>query len=242
MIPTFTDHILVIILGLVLPFFSGVRGSEQLGNMHFNEYTRRRFYLSNSLVLWIITLIVMAIWYWNKRSFELMGFKYPEPGWIAILLTVLMGILYVADLMYSTLSDHELRKTQKQWESSVPFLPEKYRELPAYTLMCITAGVCEEILYRGFLVNYFIDPMKDGFPWMAGVFPSVLFSIAHFYQGYMAMFKIFLLSLLFGLIFIFSQSLLFVVIIHFLIDFTGGVLAISIRQKEQSGKQEKQCP
>jgi membrane protease YdiL (CAAX protease family) len=108
--------------------------------------------------------------------------------------------------------------------------------------MCITAGVCEEILYRGFLVNYFIDPMKDGFPWMAGVFPSVLFSIAHFYQGYMAMFKIFLLSLLFGLIFIFSQSLLFVVIIHFLIDFTGGVLAISIRQKEQSGKQEKQCP
>lgn len=233
MIPTITDHILVIILGLVLPFFSGVRGSEQLANMHFSEYTRRRFYLSNSLVLWIITFVVMAIWYWNNRSFQLMGFKYPEAGWIALILTILMGGLYVADVMYSMLSANELRKTQEQWESTVPFLPEKYRELPAYTLMCITAGVCEEILYRGFLVNYFIDPMKDGFPWMAAIFPSVLFSIAHFYQGYKAMFKIFLLSLLFGVIFILSKSLVFVVIIHFLIDLTGGILAIAVKKKSQ---------
>lgn len=238
MIPTFTDHILVILLGLVLPFFSGVRGSEQLENIHFSESTRRRFYLSNSLVLWIITAIVMGIWYWNDRSFTLMGFKYPEPGWIATALTVLMAILYVVDVVHSLMSENELRKTHEQWESTVPFLPERYRELPAYTIMCITAGVCEEILYRGFLVNYFIDPMKDGFPWMAAIFPSVLFSIAHFYQGYKAMFKIFLLSLLFGLIFILSKSLLFVVVIHFLIDLTGGVLAIAVKTKQRNGPHE----
>jgi membrane protease YdiL (CAAX protease family) len=129
------------------------------------------------------------------------------------------------------LSPEALRKTHEQWESSVPFLPENYRELPAYTVMCVTAGVCEEIMYRGFLVNYFIDPLKPGFPWMAAIFPAVLFSIAHFYQGYIAMFKIFLLSLLFALIFIFSKSLLFVIIIHFLIDLTGGVMAIKIKDK-----------
>jgi membrane protease YdiL (CAAX protease family) len=73
--------------------------------------------------------------------------------------------------------------------------------------------------------------LKPGFPWMAAIFPAVLFSIAHFYQGYIAMFKIFLLSLLFALIFIFSKSLLFVIIIHFLIDLTGGVMAIKIKDK-----------
>ncbi len=232
MIPTITDHILVLLLGLVLPFFSGVRGSEKLGNMHFNEHTRKSFYLSNSMVLWIITLIVMAIWYWNGRSFGLMGFRLPGPGWVATALTILMGLLYIADVVYSMLSPDELLKTQEQWESSVPFLPENYRELPAYTFMCLTAGVCEEIMYRGFLVNYFIDPMQGGFPWIAALFPSILFSIAHFYQGYKAMFKIFLLSLLFGLIFIFSKSLLFVVIIHFLIDLTGGILAITMKKKQ----------
>lgn len=229
--PTYIDHILVLLLGLALPFLSGIRGSEKLGQMYFDERIRRRFYISNSLVLWIMTAMVLGIWYWNKRSFELMGFRAPEPGLTATILAAVLIILYVADVMYSMLSPKELAKTQEQWESSVPFLPEKYRELPAYTFMCITAGVCEEIMYRGFLVNYFIDPMSRSFPYMAAIFPAVLFSIAHFYQGYMAMFKIFLLSMLFALIFIFSKSLLYVVIIHFLIDFTGGVVAIRVKTK-----------
>lgn len=231
MLPSYIDHALVLLLGLALPFFSGIRGSEKLGSIHFDESTRRRFYISNSLVLWFMTLVVIGIWYWNKRSFELMGFQWPEPGFTAAILAGGLLILYTADVVHSTLSPNELAKTQEQWESSVPFLPEKYRELPAYTFMCITAGVCEEIMYRGFMVNYFIDPMKPGFPWTAAIFPAVLFSIAHFYQGYLAMFKIFLLSMLFALIFIFSKSLLYVVVIHFLIDFAGGVVAIRVKTK-----------
>lgn len=231
MLPTYIDHILVLLLGLALPFLSGIRGSEKLGHIYFDERIRRRFYISNSLVLWIMAAVVVAIWYWNKRPFELMGFRAPEPGFTAAILAGVLVVLYASDVMYSMLSPNELAKTQEQWETSVPFLPEKYRELPAYTFMCITAGVCEEIMYRGFLVNYFINPMSREFPYMAAVFPAVLFSIAHFYQGYMAMFKIFLLSMLFALIFIFSKSLLYVVIIHFLIDFAGGVLAIRVKTK-----------
>ncbi|HLO79575.1 MAG TPA: CPBP family intramembrane glutamic endopeptidase [Chitinophagaceae bacterium] len=229
--PTYIDHILVLLLGLALPFFSGIRGSEKLGSIHFDARTRRRFYLSNSMVLWIMAGVVMGIWFWNNRTFSLMGFRMPEPEWTAGILSAVLIILYVGDILYSMLSPAELQKTHEQWESSVPFLPERYRELPAYTFMCIAAGVCEEIMYRGFLVNYFIDPMKPGFPWMAAVFPAILFSIAHFYQGYKAIAKIFLLSLLFALIFIFSKSLLFVVIIHFLIDFTGGILAIKLKSR-----------
>lgn len=177
-----------------------------------------------------MALVVTGIWHWQDRSLAQMGFTMPRPGWIALVFSALMVVLYAADLVYSLLSPDELRKTQEQWESSVPFLPEHYRELPSYTFMCLSAGICEEVMYRGFLVNYFIDPMQEGFPFMAAVFPAVLFSIAHFYQGYRAMFKIFLLSMLFALIFIFSGSLLYVVILHFLIDLVGGVLAIRIRK------------
>jgi uncharacterized protein len=140
-------------------------------------------------------------------------------------------VFYVADITYAVISPESLKKTYDQWESTVPFLPESPRELPAYIFMCISAGVCEEILYRGFLVTYFIDPMKDGFPFMAAVFPAVLFSLAHFYQGYKAMGKIFLLSMLFALIFIFSKSLIIVIIIHFLIDLVGGLVAMRMNKK-----------
>jgi uncharacterized protein len=233
--PTFIDHILVIVFGLVLPFFSGIRGSEQLGNIYFDEKTRRKFFISNSLLLWFLTGIVMLVWYLYGRPFSLMGFRNIEPGWVSWVLTFVMIAAYTADILYSIFSPEELQKTQEQWESSVPFLPENYRELPAYTFMCITAGVCEEILFRGFMVTYFIDPMHNGFPWIAAIFPAILFSLAHFYQGYKAMFKIFLLSMLFALIFIFSKSLIIVVIIHFLVDFIGGIAAIRMKKKSDPG-------
>ena len=231
MSPSLIDHILVLVFGLVLPFFSGIRGSEQLGNIYFDERTRRRFFISNSLLLWFLTAIVMLIWFFYDRPFSLMGFRNIEPGRIPWILTFILLGAYTADILYYIFSKEELQKTQEHWESSVPFLPEHYRELPAYTFMCITAGVCEEILFRGFMVTYFIDPMHSGFPWMAAIFPAILFSLAHFYQGYKAMMKIFLLSMLFALIFIFSKSLLIIIVIHFLIDFIGGIAAIRMKKK-----------
>ena len=238
MIPTFLDHILVLLLGLVLPFFSGIRGSEQLGNIHFTENTRRRFFISNSLVLWFLAAAVVGLWLWNGRPLSLMGFAYIQSSWPTWVLTGAMAIFYSADITYSLFSPEELKKTQDQWEATVPFLPESPREMPAYIFMCLSAGICEEILYRGFLVTYFIDPMSQGFPFMAAIFPAILFSLAHFYQGYKAMGKIFLLSLLFALIFIFSKSLIIVVIIHFLIDLVGGILAIEGRRKMGGGRRE----
>lgn len=230
MIPTLTDQLLVIVLGLVLPFFSGIRGSEQMHKVYFDERTRRRFFLSNSLVLWLLSAVVMVIWYWNERPWSLMGFQKiaNQPmTWVA---TSAFVVFYALELIQNYYQKDQHQNTLEHLDNSVPFLPESYRELPAYTLLCLSAAICEEIMYRGFMVNYFINPMKDGFPWIAVIFPAVMFSIAHFYQGYEAMGKIFILSALFGLIFIFSKSLIIVVILHFLIDFFGGVMAVYSRK------------
>lgn len=231
MIPTLIDQLLVVILGLVLPFFSGIRGSEQMHKVNFDERTRRRFFLSNSLVLWLLAVVVMGIWYWNERPWSLMGFQkiVNQPmTWVA---TAAFVVFYALEVIQNYFHKDQQQKTFEQWEHNIPFLPESYRELPAYTLLCLSAAICEEIMYRGFMVNYFINPMKDGFPWIAVVFPAVMFSIAHFYQGYEAMGKIFILSALFGVIFIVSKSLLIVVFLHFLIDLFGGIMAVYFRKK-----------
>ena len=231
MIPTLIDQLLVVILGLVLPFFSGIRGSEQMHKVHFDEATRRRFFLSNSLVLWVLAAVAMGIWYWNERPWSLMGFQkiVNQPlTWVA---TAAFVVFYVIEVIQNYLQKDQQQKTFEQWEHNIPFLPESYRELPAYILLCLSAAICEEIMYRGFMVNYFINPMKDGFPWIAVIFPAVMFSIAHFYQGYEAMGKIFILSALFGVIFIVSKSLLIVIVLHFLIDLFGGITAIYFRKK-----------
>ena len=231
MIPSFTDHILVLLLGLVLPFLSGMRGITQLQHIHFNEATRRRFYLSNGLVLWILAAAVTGIWLWKDRPLSLMGFRPAEWNLPTIALTAGIFILYLADIIVSAGSADQRRDTTEHWDTHLPFLPGHTRELPAYAFMCISAGVCEEILYRGFLVTYFIDPMKQGFPILAAIVPALLFSLAHVYQGYRAMAKIFVISLLFGLVFIFSKSLIIVMAVHVLIDLAGGILSMKMRGK-----------
>lgn len=231
MIPTFTDHILVLLLGVILPFLSGLRGIAQLQEVDFDEYTRRRFYISNGLVLWILAAVVTGIWIWKERPLSLMGFRPPDWNLSTCLLTAGMVMLYLADIILSSRSEDQRKQTTDHWDSHLPFLPGHVRELPAYAFMCLSAGVCEEILYRGFMVTYFIDPQKQGFPILAAIVPALLFCLAHFYQGYMAMAKIFVLSLLFALVFIFSKSLWIVMAVHVLIDLAGGILSMRMRRK-----------
>ncbi|MFZ9661768.1 MAG: CPBP family intramembrane glutamic endopeptidase [Chitinophagaceae bacterium] len=230
MIPTIFDHVLVILLGLVLPFFSGIRGNDKLMQIHFDEITRRKFFISNSIILWLLTLVVVFNWIFQQRSLTLMGFRNISSFQIPFLLAGLFMFLYVIDIFFTIRNSH-WEKSYKQWEASLPFLPERYKEIPAYIFMCISAGICEEIMFRGFLVNYFIDPMKDGFPWIAIFAPAILFSLAHYYQGILAVMKIATLSLLFGLIFIYSNSLWIVISLHFLVDLLGGIVAIEYKRR-----------
>jgi membrane protease YdiL (CAAX protease family) len=107
-------------------------------------------------------------------------------------------------------------------------LPEKTRELPSYIILCLCAGIFEEIIYRGFMVTYFLplNGTENEIPWMAIFAPSVLFSLAHTYQGWTAVIKIFIFSLLLGVIFIITKSIYPTMILHFLIDLVGGIVAM----------------
>jgi len=228
--PSLFDHILVLLFGIALPWFSGVRGQEQLKDIVFTKEVRKQFYLSNSLVMSFLALFTLGCWMLQHRSLSELGFRIIQPGRLHWLAAILLMVLFIIDLVYSFFFDKDRNTPQKNLDSKVPFLPKDYNELVYYTIMCFSAGVGEEILYRGFMVTYFIDPFEVGFPWIALLLPALLFSLAHYYQGYIAVLKIFLLSLLFALIFIWSSSLILPIVIHFLIDFIGGLVAI-VRRK-----------
>ena len=223
----FLDFLLVLIFGIVLPFFSGLQSHKGLKDIHFDEYTRKRFYYSNSLMLGGMAAVVMLIWWLFDRPFTSMGFRMPKTSWLIHALIMLTSGLYLLDMVVS------MRKVKRSHHADpgIPFLPEKIRELPVYLIMCVSAAVFEEIVFRGFMVTYFMKPYEDTFPWMAAFFPALLFGIAHFYQGIVSVTKIFLLSALFALIFIYSESLIYVMIIHFFIDLIGGLAAIYTTKK-----------
>ena len=54
-------------------------------------------------------------------------------------------------------------------------------EMAGFIVVCLTAGVCEELLYRGWLVNYL--RAATGSAWVAVAVSAILFGIGHAYQG-----------------------------------------------------------
>lgn len=188
-----------------------------------------KFYFANGGVLWIGAVFVFFLWYLAGRSWSLLGFSYPLMTGLVIGLTLMFIVAYIADVV----SEFYNEENQEELLKSSPFLPNNYKELAQFSFLAVSAGICEEVVYRGFLVNYlyahFIDPI-----WaynISVVVPAIIFGIVHMYQGFKAVLKISVMSLLFGTIFIFSESLLIVVILHVSVDLMGGFIGMKINQR-----------
>jgi len=97
-------------------------------------------------------------------------------------------------------------------------LPKTAEERRWFVLVAITAGVCEEILYRGFLIHYFRElPVSIGLIG-ALILSSCVFGFAHLYQGIVGIVQTTIFGAIFGLIFIVTGSLLLPMVLHALID------------------------
>jgi membrane protease YdiL (CAAX protease family) len=231
--PLISDHLLVWVFGLAVPFLSGVQSRREMDGIVFTEDIRRKFFLANSLFLAIAGAAILLHWAWRDRPFSVMGFRpnleINHPVRTGILIAVLT-VLYFADLFHAIRGAIKSGSVETALGEGTPFMPRKWRELPAYLVMCICAGVFEEVIYRGFMVTYFLPQPQDNtsLPVLAVLAPALLFSLAHGYQGWQAVGKIFLLSVLLALIFLASGSIWLVMLIHTLIDLIGGLVAIRL--------------
>lgn len=235
--PSWADHLLAILVGCIIPAVSTYQSSKTETLQYLTSKQKKSFYIAGSLNLFFITFIVVGVWLLYRRPLEELGFRKPGEDisyWWFVLAFV---VLYAIDTTISILTRSNREETVKLWKKRTPFLPTRRKELSPYILLCFSAGVFEEIIYRGFLVNYcyYLFPITSQRELWAVVFPAIVFSLAHFYQGSRAVIKIFILSLLFGFIFIKSGSLLVVMVLHFLVNFAGGLLTVRYMKGEAEG-------
>ena len=131
--PELADHMLIWIFGIILPFISGLQSQQLSGAIQFNEYTRKKLYLSNSLMLALAGSVILVLWFFKQRSFDSLGFRLPQLDnqyLIVSTLIVVFIIGYVLDLYFSTKKMNSLKQSETWFEKS-SFLPEKTKELPS---------------------------------------------------------------------------------------------------------------
>lgn len=97
-------------------------------------------------------------------------------------------------------------------------LPSTGEERQWWWLVCITAGICEEVVYRGFLLHYFhVVPFHFSLT-SALVVSSVIFGIGHIYQGIAGAVQTIVIGFVLGVLLALTGNLLLPIVVHALMD------------------------
>jgi uncharacterized protein len=167
--------------------------------------------------LWTATIAAVlmqgpqALWYANLDSSD----ERFVPG--ALLTGLIAAVAFAALLMPLVLM---LRKPATASKLSFAldrlrfFLPSNSRERFWWALLSITAGICEETLFRSFLFQYFrSDPWQMGFAGAIAL-ACLFFALGHLYQGVKAAVGTAVIAIICFALFLGSGNLLLPMVLH----------------------------
>jgi hypothetical protein len=118
------------------------------------------------------------------------------------------------------------------------FVPRTLDEFRTFAALSITAGVCEEFLYRGFLIALLAAFMPA---WLGAVVSAVFFGFAHSYQGTKGILSTGTTGLVMGLLCMWAGSLLPVVLLHAVIDAGNGLTTYFALRPEKRSATDTDC-
>jgi membrane protease YdiL (CAAX protease family) len=177
---------------------------------------------------WVITVVVAAVWIHAARPWRLIGLVLPV-GWrlaltVAMIAAVLM--LFRAQLRAIRRLDPVKRDRVRTRQAAVSLLiPHNRVERAWFVPVAITAGLCEEFIYRGFLLWAFRPWLGL---WGAALASTVSFGFAHAYQGRRGVIRAGTFGAAFAVLAIAMGSVVPGMILHALLDVISGEASYAI--------------
>jgi hypothetical protein len=220
------DHALVALLALAAPiaerfFFYPrlVRAAEARV-----RGARGRYYLAGAAFAWAFTLCVLGAWIVRSRPWSALGLAPQDPK--AAALGFVLAVAYAAAGMRARRrvigKPESLVRLRSRLASASALLPRTPSERLGFAGLSLTAGICEEILYRGYL-PWYLGAWTA--PWVAIGASCVLFGFAHVYLGFQHVVRTAIVGAALALVVVLSGSLLPAMFLHATMDLLAGDLA-----------------
>lgn len=178
-----------------------------------------KVYAGTSLWLWLAAAIV---WWQYRPGFlysvrppELIG-RLPGSGFVyGFSAALIAGML--AQTLLARFNPKIAAVFQRQMRKLDFFLPVTSAERAWFAVVSVSAGICEEVLYRGFLYHSFADFWQWGM--VAGLVASaIVFGLGHGYQGLTGIFATGILGAVLALLYLSTGSLAVPMVFHAAID------------------------
>ncbi len=208
------EHILFIAMLAVFPIW------DHFEWRHLKTTTdprdKMRYYWRILAVEWIVVGLLLLIR--GPRQLFFLGDAGRLPWELSridaldLALGAVIGI--VAGAVVVRLSPSVRARLVKPLARVMLLLPRTRNERLLFVAVCLTAGICEELLYRGFLIQYLADlPISLNLP-AAVLISCVLYGLAHFGQGPSAMLGASLFGGLVAVLFLATGNLLLPIVLH----------------------------
>nr|WP_255647381.1 CPBP family intramembrane glutamic endopeptidase [Fulvivirga sedimenti] len=107
------------------------------------------------------------------------------------------------------------------------FIPKSPIEYKWFVALSITAGICEEIIFRYYLYHYFHLFLPAP---VSILILNFLFALSRIQSGFQNMVGAFVLGLIFSVIYYFSGFLILPIILHTAIEIQTGTIGFRIQK------------
>ena len=217
------DIVLIfVVLGVIVPWRGRAKMRQILAKPRVEPAERLSLYASTIAFQWVA--VVIASWRAWADGFTSLELGLVISDWIPILALCVLGTAVIAALQWLNL--RRMGRSASRFRAPLQavaerILPQNRTELIPFFALAVTAGVCEEFLYRGFAMA---AVLRWGLPgWLAVAASAILFGLAHLYQGRGGLAATSILGLLFGVTRIIFVSLIPVMFWHIGVDMVAGV-------------------
>ena len=207
------------------------------GRLRTDPTARRSFYRRLLVLEWGLSLLVLAIWLGAPGiDAAAVGLRWPQswPGPVT-------GVVVVLVLLFVLVSTRALRggalletAPQVRRRGHAPPAQRRHAETPAhatlallprtpgerrlFTVVGLTAGICEEWLYRGFFLAVVAAVAGRPSTWVLVAMAAAAFGLAHAYQGPVGVVTTGVLGGIMAALYLGTGSLLLPVLLHAAID------------------------
>jgi membrane protease YdiL (CAAX protease family) len=193
---------------------------------------RMQAYAVAVLTQWALAAVAAGRWLATGRPWPELGLAEPAAGSAGYSILILFLAAAAAVRVWSQVgADPDARRTVRaQFAAVEALLPRSAGERNAAWLVAVTAGVCEELLFRGYLF-WWLRGFVGELPAMA--LAALSFGLCHAYQGWRGVAKTTFVGLSLGALVLVTESLALAVALHAFIDLNAFALAHAVLAREE---------
>ena len=225
--PKLLDVLYVVLLAVVLPLFDYLVSwpKFRLKLQADPARARRQLWPEHMPWQWALVGVGALLWLFYDRSWSSFGFSVPAGWrlWVSIVLILLL-VAYNGYSAATVVRSSEARASvRKQFFGEIAaVMPHTRTEMYWFAGVSLTAGFCEEFLFRGYFIWVFTPWLGW---WGAAALSVLIFATGHVYQGRHGVLRTGVVGVLFTLVVATLDSLWPAIVLHFLLDLGMGLIA-----------------